>query len=367
VAIGSAQAPVTWTGEWRTDYGKMTLSHSGGSVEGNYEHDQGHLTGSVSGSTFSGTWDEAPTRAGPYDRGYFEFTLTADPKTFDGRWRNLDDVDWRGGWDGTCTAGDCLANGETTPAPSPPGFDQAHSFPAARPGRAKSITSPVIPGRAAVLGMQLAFTGPLGQAVPSVTPVAAVNQPPGLTRKQLQDLLDRRAFARAFEICYVFGDYEPDVIEDLESGTAGRVVGSQGAFILTREHEAFERCVEVLYRLLRPRVPPEPQPGARSTGAQAAGAGCGVRALPLVLRKERGSGRVTLGVGSRGQARPRLKVECANTADGALTVTVRPRKRSARLRDVVGRRLRLGVGRPRAGPPARAGDRLNVTWSLPGS
>ncbi|MGH2968956.1 MAG: hypothetical protein ACRDK0_07815, partial [Solirubrobacteraceae bacterium] len=119
VAIGSAQAPVTWTGEWSTTYGKMTLSQTGASVEGNYEHDQGHLTGTVSGSTLSGTWDEAPTRAPPYDKGDFEFTLNADPKSFNGRWRNVGDVDWRGGWTGMCTAGPCLQNGATTTTPTP--------------------------------------------------------------------------------------------------------------------------------------------------------------------------------------------------------------------------------------------------------
>jgi hypothetical protein len=56
------QGPATWAGEWRISYGPMTLTESGGSVEGNYTHDQGHLSGSVNGNVLSGMWDEAPTR-----------------------------------------------------------------------------------------------------------------------------------------------------------------------------------------------------------------------------------------------------------------------------------------------------------------
>jgi hypothetical protein len=120
----SAQGPVTWSGEWRTDYGQMTLTQSGSSVEGNYTHDQGHLTGSVNGNVLSGTWDEAPTRAAPYDTGDFQFTLQADLKSFRGTWKNVGETDWRGGWSGTCVSGQCLQNGAApqvpTPAPRPP-------------------------------------------------------------------------------------------------------------------------------------------------------------------------------------------------------------------------------------------------------
>lgn len=377
VAGGSAQGAAAlpanpWTGQWlnSADGTTVTLAQSGSGITGTSPCPGTTMfpagvtqTGTVSGdgTTASFTYSGAPSCPGV--GGTYQATMRPDARVIDVRGTTQFGTPFTATF--TYQGGGTEPRETPTPPPpptSPSGFDETLTYPAPRPGRVKPITSPVIPDLAPKLRIQVFWGGPLGQAVSPITPVAVFSGPPTLTKAELQDLLDQRAFERAFEICYVFGDYEPEVLEALESGRAGHVLGSKAAFILLRESEAFLECVEVLTRLLRPRLP---GPAALSTSAQAAGAGCGARALPLVLRKKRGSRRVTLGVGSRRQTRPRLKVDCAKTADGALTMTVRPRKRSARLRDVVGRRLRLGVGRPRSGPPAQAGDTLNVVWSLP--
>ena len=98
----------TWAGTWSTNFGTMTLRQSGNSVDGNYTHDQGHLRGTVSGRVLRGKWDEAPTRTGPGDAGDFEFTMSADGKSWTGRWRYArEGAPWGTDWRGTCTRGAC--------------------------------------------------------------------------------------------------------------------------------------------------------------------------------------------------------------------------------------------------------------------
>jgi hypothetical protein len=107
----SAQTANTWTGNWNTSYGEMTLTQSGAQVTGNYILDDGHVTGTVSGNVLTGRWDEAPTRTGPNDAGPLRFTMAADGESFTGVWG----YDGEGGttshtWDGTCTSGPCFRN-----------------------------------------------------------------------------------------------------------------------------------------------------------------------------------------------------------------------------------------------------------------
>jgi hypothetical protein len=85
----------------------MTLRQSGSWVDGTYAFAKGRLRGTVSGRALRGTWDEAPTRAAPGDAGYFEFTLSADGKSWTGRWRfGRAGNAWKP-WRGTCSAGPC--------------------------------------------------------------------------------------------------------------------------------------------------------------------------------------------------------------------------------------------------------------------
>jgi len=111
VSFGLAHVEKTWSGTWSTNFNSMTLKQTGGSVEGTYEYDEGHIQGAAIGNVFKGRWDEAPTRTGPNDAGPFEFTMSSDGKSFTGRWRHDGDSGWAGSWNGTCSAGLCRTNG----------------------------------------------------------------------------------------------------------------------------------------------------------------------------------------------------------------------------------------------------------------
>ena len=92
--------PHTWTGEWDSDFGAMSLSQSGTAVTGFYTHDQGKFTGTVKGRKLTGRWSEAPTYSGAnYDAGPAILTISADGKSFSGDWG----YDGQGGghWNGT--------------------------------------------------------------------------------------------------------------------------------------------------------------------------------------------------------------------------------------------------------------------------
>lgn len=88
------------SGEWRTDYGAMTLIHEAGTLHGNYTWDTGRLAGQLIEGSFNGTWSESPSYAGPTDAGRFEFNFTDDCSSFVGRWSYADGV-WKGAWGGT--------------------------------------------------------------------------------------------------------------------------------------------------------------------------------------------------------------------------------------------------------------------------
>jgi hypothetical protein len=84
----------TWTGVWDTDWGRMELTQSDGSVTGTYEYDQGQIQGTVQGNKLVGTWSEYPSYAPPDDAGDFEFVLSPDGNSFLGRWRYDSEGDW---------------------------------------------------------------------------------------------------------------------------------------------------------------------------------------------------------------------------------------------------------------------------------
>jgi hypothetical protein len=113
--VSPAQTPNPWSGTWDTEFGRMTLTQSGSSVEGTYTYDDGHLTGTVSGNVLNGRWDEAPTRTGPDDAGPLQFTLSSDGRSFTGTWR----------YDGDDPSVVRLWNGTATGAPPPPVLGKA--------------------------------------------------------------------------------------------------------------------------------------------------------------------------------------------------------------------------------------------------
>lgn len=94
----------SWTGEWDTnDNGyKMFLQQTGDRVTGTYPYDEGRIEGRVVGNKLVGRWSEAPTYKPNRDAGDVEFTMSADGRSFTGKWRYGSEEPWRDGnpWNG---------------------------------------------------------------------------------------------------------------------------------------------------------------------------------------------------------------------------------------------------------------------------
>lgn len=91
----------SWTGNWNTYFGNMTLTESGNIVVGTYEADGGRINGTVSGNKLIGTWSDAPTYTPPTQAGDIEFNLSEDCNSFSGRWRYGSEGNWSTNWSGT--------------------------------------------------------------------------------------------------------------------------------------------------------------------------------------------------------------------------------------------------------------------------
>lgn len=100
VTSGSANlGKYSWKGEWETNWGNMVLEQNSSLVTGTYTHDSGKINGTVSGNVLKGTWSEAPSYTAPRDAGEIEFAMSADGKSFSGKWRYGSEGDW-GAWEG---------------------------------------------------------------------------------------------------------------------------------------------------------------------------------------------------------------------------------------------------------------------------
>ena len=96
------KGPHLWTGEWDSaSWGWMSMTQSGTSVTGFYEHDDGKITGRVSGRKLTGRWSESPTYTGPWDAGPMTLTMAANGKSFTGTWAYDGGGGGFGGWPGT--------------------------------------------------------------------------------------------------------------------------------------------------------------------------------------------------------------------------------------------------------------------------
>ncbi len=91
----------SWTGNWNTYFGNMTLTQSGSIVVGTYEADGGRINGTVSGNKLVGTWYDAPSYSPPTQAGDIEFNLSEDCNSFSGRWRYGSEGNWSTDWSGT--------------------------------------------------------------------------------------------------------------------------------------------------------------------------------------------------------------------------------------------------------------------------
>lgn len=97
----SAAIAGSFSGQWKTNYGTMTLRQDdNGNVTGQYNNGGtiGDINGSVSGSVLTGTWTE--NGAG----GNLKFTITDGGGSFKGSWNRTSGKGEPGGvWNGTKT------------------------------------------------------------------------------------------------------------------------------------------------------------------------------------------------------------------------------------------------------------------------
>ena len=100
-------------GVWDSDFGKMTLDAGGsGSYAG---FSPGTVSGSVTGNVNKGTWMQP---GNPPKDGAFEWTLSADGRSFTGTWAySAGGCGIACGWNGACVSGSCTMNttGNTSP------------------------------------------------------------------------------------------------------------------------------------------------------------------------------------------------------------------------------------------------------------
>jgi hypothetical protein len=89
------------TGTWDTSWGELVMDQEGNTVQGDYEHDSGHIEGSIEGDILMGTWSEAPTYEGPDDAGGFVMTFSDDCESFSATWGYGERDDGSGTWTGT--------------------------------------------------------------------------------------------------------------------------------------------------------------------------------------------------------------------------------------------------------------------------
>lgn len=84
----------TWNGTWTTPIGDIkspfVVTQEGGALSGNYRVDAAHVGvvhATVKGNAFSGTWRRTVgTSGGPCDYGDLNGEMSADCKSFSGKW-----------------------------------------------------------------------------------------------------------------------------------------------------------------------------------------------------------------------------------------------------------------------------------------
>jgi hypothetical protein len=103
-AAATALPPgITWSGGWDTTFGPLVREQSDDTVLGVYKYPNGELVttgvlrGQMHGAHLDFTWEE---REGGTARGKGSFDMSADGKSFTGRWGYLesarDGVEWVG-------------------------------------------------------------------------------------------------------------------------------------------------------------------------------------------------------------------------------------------------------------------------------
>lgn len=92
----------SFAGTWDTNWGIMTCTVSGASVNCDYTHDSGKINATLSndGRTMVGQWSESPSYKPPSDGGRVAFTLSDDGNSLSGDWSYGDGAS-EGSWTGT--------------------------------------------------------------------------------------------------------------------------------------------------------------------------------------------------------------------------------------------------------------------------
>ncbi|MDD3705393.1 MAG: copper amine oxidase N-terminal domain-containing protein [Clostridiaceae bacterium] len=116
----------SWAGKWDSNWGEMVINQNGASITGTYTHDEGRLNGTVSGEVFTGTWSESPSYSPPNDAGDMELTMSADGKSFTGKWRYGSEGSW-GEWEGGKRITEVIPAPTTPAAPATPAASAATS------------------------------------------------------------------------------------------------------------------------------------------------------------------------------------------------------------------------------------------------
>lgn len=92
-AVSTPRQP-DWAGAWTTNFNRLILIQEGNRVTGTYAYKDGRLEGTVQGDVLQGTWIQSN------GKGRFEFRLSADGRSFSGKWGNGDTLTG-GPWNGT--------------------------------------------------------------------------------------------------------------------------------------------------------------------------------------------------------------------------------------------------------------------------
>ena len=107
ISKSDTTAPETqsFAGKWQTDFGVMTLTQNGISVDGTYTWRNGRVKGTITDNILRGTWTQNSSDLGnDVTSGDFEFVLSSDGNSFVGKWRYGSGGEWQSTpWNGTRT------------------------------------------------------------------------------------------------------------------------------------------------------------------------------------------------------------------------------------------------------------------------
>jgi hypothetical protein len=107
ISKSDTTAPETqsFAGKWQTDFGVMTLTQNGISVDGTYTWRNGRVKGTITDNILRGTWTQNSSDLGnDVTSGDFEFVLSSDGNSFAGKWRYGSGGEWQSTpWNGTRT------------------------------------------------------------------------------------------------------------------------------------------------------------------------------------------------------------------------------------------------------------------------